>query len=82
MNVTRRRSRYEIIAEILSVARDGARPTRIMYKSNLSFERRGRYLSCLLGAGLIGIKMNSPLVYKTTELGNEWLKNYRKVQLV
>ena len=82
MNVARRRSRYEIIAEILSVAQDGVRSTRIMYKSNLDFRQRERYLSRLLGVGLIGIKTKSPLVYKTTELGNKWLEKYQKVQLV
>lgn len=78
----KRRSRYEIIADILSVARGGARPTRIMYKSNLSFERKKRYLNRLLDAGLIAVEVKSPLVYKTTELGDEWLGNYRKVKLV
>ncbi len=77
----RRRSEYDIIAEILSVTQKGARPTRIMYKSNLSFEQKERYLSRLLGAGLIAIEVKSPLVYNITELGNEWLKNYRKMQL-
>lgn len=76
-----RRGRYDIIAEILSVTRDGARPTRIMYKSNLDFRQKERYLSRLLGAGLIRIRTNSPLVYETTELGVEWLKRYRKIAL-
>ena len=81
MNVARRRSRYDIIAEILSVTRDGARPTRIMYKSNLSFGQKERYLSRMLDAGLISIKARSPMVYETTELGFRWLENYRKVVL-
>ncbi len=52
-----------------------------MYKSNLSFERKERYLSRLLDAGLIAVEVKSPLVYKTTELGDKWLRNYRKVKL-
>lgn len=79
---TRRRSRQDIIAEILSIAQEGARPTRIMYKSNLNFERKERYLGSLLGARLLSVKVKSPLVYKTTKLGSEWLKNYRRVQSV
>jgi len=82
MKAARRRSRYDIIAEILSAARDGARPTHIMYKSNLSFRQQRKYLNRLLDAGLIAVKVKSPPVYKTTELGEEWLKNYRKVRLV
>ncbi|GAI45070.1 unnamed protein product [marine sediment metagenome] len=76
-----RRSRYDIIAKILSVARDGARSTRIMYKSNLDFRQKERYRNLLLGAGLVIIKSKSPLVYETTEFGVKWLENYRKVAL-
>lgn len=81
MNAARRRSRYDIIAEILSVARDGARVTRIMHKSNLDFRQKERYLSSLLGAGLVRVRANSPLVYETTELGARWLESYRSVAL-
>jgi len=76
-----RRSRYDIVAKILSVAQDGARSTRIMYKSNLDFRQNKRYLDHLLAAGLIRVKTNSPPVYETTEFGIRWLENYRKITL-
>lgn len=81
MNAVGRRSRYDIIAEILSVAQDGARSTRIMYKSNLDFGQKERYLGHLLGAGLIRVKTSSPRIYETTEFGARWLENYRKIAL-
>lgn len=81
MNAARRRSRYDIIAEILSVAGGGARVTRIMHRSNLDFRQKERYLGRLLGAGLIRVRTNSPLVYETTELGARWLESYKGVAL-
>lgn len=80
MNVTRR-GRYDIIAEILSAARDGERTSCIMYKSNLDFRQKERYLSRLLDVGLIRIKTNAPLVYETTKFGLKWLENYKKLVL-
>lgn len=75
----KRRGRVEILANILKSAMDGARGTHIMYKANLNFAQRKRYMTEALNAGLIGVRVNSPLVYATTEKGHEWLKNYRKL---
>ena len=74
-----RRGRVEILADILSASVDGVRGTHIMYKANLNFAQRKRYMTEALNAGLIGVRVNSPLVYATTEKGHEWLKNYRKL---
>ena len=81
MNVAGRRNRYDIIAEILSVARGGARVSRIMHRSNLDFRQKERYIGHLLGTGLLRVRTSSPLVYETTELGDKWMENYRKVAL-
>jgi predicted transcriptional regulator len=75
----KRRGRVEILANILKASVEGARGTHIMYKANLNFAQRKRYLTEALNAGLIGVRVNSPLVYATTEKGHEWLKNYRKL---
>lgn len=75
----KRRGRVEILADILKATIDGARGTHIMYKANLNFAQRKKYLTEALNAGLIGIRVNSPLVYVTTEKGHGWLKNYRKL---
>jgi predicted transcriptional regulator len=74
-----RRGRVEILADILAASVDGVRGTHIMYKANLNFAQRKRYLTEALNAGLIGVRVNSPLVCATTEKGHEWLKNYRKL---
>jgi len=76
-----RRSRTDIIADILSVTLDGIRKTQLMYRANLSFKIREKYMEILVGQGLINVGSNSPVTYTTTERGREWLKNYEKIKL-
>jgi len=42
------RDRLQIIADMLSVVRGGAKKTHIMYQANLSYTLLGRYLSEVL----------------------------------
>lgn len=77
----KRRSRADIIADILSVALDGARKTQLLYRANLSFRRREKYVGDLIGLGLMDVRSYSPVAYTTTDLGREWLKNYEKIKL-
>ncbi|MEM1563257.1 MAG: winged helix-turn-helix domain-containing protein [Candidatus Bathyarchaeia archaeon] len=78
----RRRSRVEVIVEILSEALDGANKTRLMYRCNLNFGRFNRYLKELLEAGLLERVTSNPeslmVLYRTTEKGRELLKILRK----
>jgi len=77
----RRRSRAEVIVDILSEALSGANKTRLMYRCNMNFLRFNRYLKELMDAGLIELVDTSPddvAVYKTTEDGRELLKVLRK----
>lgn len=77
----RRRSRIEVIVDILSEALDGANKTRLLYRCNLNFARFNRYLRDMLDAGLIECEGSNPesmLLYKTTDKGRELLKIMRK----
>ena len=78
----RRRSRVEVIVEILSEALDGANKTRLMYRCNLNFGRFNRYLRELLDAGLIERVAANPdaglVLYRTTDKGRELLKILQK----
>ena len=67
-----KRSYFEIIAEILETAKDGAKKTRIMYGANLSFRRTKRLLPSLLETGLLRLG-NS---YYTNKKGPQFLKAY------
>lgn len=71
-----RRGRVEIMVDILSVARGGARKTEIVYKANLNFARLERYIPFLEERGLMA---NSGSVYKTTKKGEEFLRGYEKM---
>ncbi|MEM3578329.1 MAG: winged helix-turn-helix domain-containing protein [Candidatus Bathyarchaeia archaeon] len=79
----RRRSRVEVIIEILSEALDGVNKTRLMYRCNLNFGRFNRYLRELLDAGLLECVVSNPdagvVLYRTTDKGRELLKILRRV---
>ncbi len=53
MNITRKRGWGEITADILEATLKPEKKMRIMYKSNLNFERFDKYFQELLGKGLI-----------------------------
>jgi predicted transcriptional regulator len=73
-----RRSLFEIIAEILQVAKNGAKKTRIMYSCNLTYGATGEFLTYLLETGLLRIG-NS---FHTTEKGLQFLKVYHTLELL
>jgi len=72
------RSSIEIIAEILRVAKHGAKKTRIMYSCNLSFDATKEYLTYLLEADFLRIG-NS---FHTTEKGIQFLNAYQTLELL
>jgi predicted transcriptional regulator len=77
----RRRSRTDVIINILDEALSGANKTRLMYRCNLNFTRFNRYMQMLLDAGLIECVNANPegaALYKTTDKGRELLKILRK----
>lgn len=66
-----RRCDFEICADLLRVARGGARKTQLVYRANLNFKVVKRYLSVLLGNGLLEV---DPPFYSSTEKGEEFLR--------
>ena len=77
----RKRSWTEITVDILEVALVPSNKMRIMYKSNLNFERFNKYFYDLLRKGLI-VEMDNDgrRVYKATERGKNLLEVLRKAQ--
>lgn len=78
-----RRTRTEVLTDILIETLKGGNKTRIMYRANLNFLRFERYFGELLRAGLVEVVDNpggefGGVVYKTTERGRELLKTLRK----
>jgi len=72
-----RRGKVEIIADILSAARDDALKTEIVYKVNLNFTRVKSYLDYLEEKGLLE---NSGPLYKLTERGEKFLLYYQTMK--
>ena len=73
----RRRSRVEVIRDILHEARNGTNKTRIMYRSNLNFACFNRYFEELIKKGLIVEVESNPdgtKIYKTSEKGLQLLE--------
>ena len=73
-----RRSLFEIIAEILQVAKNGAKKTRIMYSSNLSYGMTQKYLTYLLETGLL----REGDSFHTTVTGLQFLQAYQPLELL
>jgi len=77
----RRRSRVDVICDILSEALGGTNKTRLMYHCNLNFMRFNRYLQELLDAGLVERVDSNPrgiVLYKTSDKGRELIRVLRK----
>jgi predicted transcriptional regulator len=70
-----RRNDLDICADILQVARVGAKKTHLVYKANLNFEIVKKYLSRLSENRLISSENGH---YITTEEGVKFLDNYQK----
>jgi len=69
------RSRLEIVADVLSVVRGGARKTHVMYHANLSYALLLRYLRLVMGAGLVASRNDDS--YVLTQRGREFLDKFR-----
>ena len=80
----RYRSEMKILADILRVVEEEgkAKPTRILYKANLSYERLNRYLERLKAAGLIleGEDEARSRYYVITREGEAFLREYEKFE--
>jgi len=78
-----RRSRIDILADILFLSRRGILKTRILYGCNLSFNQLNSYLNFLINSGLIeeifGLR-NS--IFKTTERGIDFLIAYQRLKSI
>ncbi len=68
------RDRLQIIANILSIASEGAKKTRIMYQANLSYKLLCQYLDDVQEAGLVCFEKGE--LYVLTAKGREFLNKH------
>lgn len=71
--VVKYRRRVDIIADILKIAIEGAKKTKIMYFGNLSYRLLEKYLSETIGAGFLFLDGSN---YEVTDKGKAFLEKY------
>ena len=74
-----RRSREEIVSQILDVCLNGANKTRIVYQANLNFRTINPYLDLLIEKNLIKVSQGQMLRYETTPQGIDMLEDIKGV---
>jgi predicted transcriptional regulator len=74
-----KRSKQEIIAQMLEVCLESASKTRIVYQANLNFRTINPYLDILIKNNLIEISKGEQPLYKTTQKGVDLLETIKKV---
>ena len=72
----------DITADILKIAKYGAKKTRIVYRANLNFKILHEYLDDLSEAGLITNGQEEKGIIKTTDKGIEFLNFYNKFKQI
>ena len=80
--MTRKRSRLQIYLDVLKAIRSGVqKPTRIMYKCNLSWIPLKEILNSLLDQDMIRvIETEKRRIYEITERGRDVLRYFEKAQ--
>ena len=74
-----KRSRPEIISQILDTCMSGASKTRIVYQANLNFKSVNSYLDLLIKNGLIMVNEKPVTLYETTLKGKSLRENMQKI---
>jgi predicted transcriptional regulator len=74
-----KRSKSEIILNILTVCAKGATKTKIVYQANLNFKTVTPYIDLLSEKGLLNSKQGSSIIYETTPQGIEVMKTLRQL---
>jgi predicted transcriptional regulator len=75
-----KRSRGEIITQILGICSKGATKTRIVYQANLNFKTVNPYIDLLMKNGLINLRSGHNKIYMTTQRGSELMESFKAIQ--
>ena len=79
VKMVKKRSDLEISADVLRIAKEGAKKSHIVYKANLNFKLINLYLTHLQETGLISFPSDNDHLFKTTSKGDEYLNQYTKL---
>jgi predicted transcriptional regulator len=73
-----KRSRIDIIIDVLEVAKMGVNKTGLVYRTNLNFKLANNYLEILQNQGLVEKMLDK---YITTDKGKTYLQKAKEVTL-
>lgn len=76
-----RRSRDEIISNILEICISGAIKTKIVHQANLNFSMIDPYIFMLTKNGMIDTRDGSRVIYQTTPKGMELLEDFKRIEV-
>jgi predicted transcriptional regulator len=74
-----KRSRNEIISQILEICKNGASKTKIVYQANLNFNSVNPYLDLLIKNDLIWVNEGGAILYETTPKGIRLLETIKQI---
>ncbi len=74
-----KRSRNEIISQILEICKNGASKTKIVYQANLNFNSVNTYLDLLIKNDLIRVNEGRAILYDTTPKGIRLLETIKQI---
>ena len=77
--MVKKRSPLEICADVLTISKEGAKKSHIVYKANLNFKIVNEYLTHLQETGLISFPSNNEPFFKTTTKGLEYIDQYTRL---
>lgn len=79
-----RRPKIQIFYDMLDVVQKNggeSKPTHILYRANLSYKRFAKYLAILKEGGFIEeAKKGTSTVYRITQKGSDFLREYHKIK--
>jgi predicted transcriptional regulator len=80
LDMSGRRDKIVIMAEIMGIAKRGALKTQIMYKANLSFNQLNQYLRLLISTKLLAkTNCDGKDVYRVTQKGEDFLMRHEEL---
>lgn len=75
-----RRNRFDIIMEILEIAKGGTGKTAILYGANLNSKLVNKYLDELVEKNFLEVTERPNKSFKTTEKGLKFLENFEEIK--
>ncbi|MDH5374893.1 MAG: hypothetical protein OEZ21_08540 [Candidatus Bathyarchaeota archaeon] len=76
-----RRSRLDIVADILDASHGRVRKTHLMYKCSMSFTQMTGYLNWILRAKLLVVENDgTKFLFKISRKGRSFLKSYESLK--